>query len=422
MLIKPVPVGQLIHRVDRSLTAKILLAFALVILVGIGGVAVLANQRTTAAFERYLQDSDRGSVAPSGDNGQTAGTPFPRPRGDDDPRPHDEPPRLSPSDRDFLAQANQSLLLAALGATVAALLLGMLLARQVILPLRQLTRGAQRIAHGYLDERIDVNGQDEVGQLARAFNDMAESLQRTENARRQLVADVAHELRTPLMVIGTTVEAMQDGVLPTDATNLATIREEVGSLARLVSDLRDLTLGDVGQLAVERRPLELADVLTSIGSAFASSALVRQITLTVDCPPDLPGVLGDETRLRQCIGNLVENALRHTPAGGRVTIRGTWPGDLVIVQVIDTGEGIAPENLPYVFERFFRVDPSRNRRSGGTGLGLAIVQQIIRAHDGEVSVASEGVGMGTTFTIRLPANPRIRDLSREIAGLPERTP
>jgi two-component system sensor histidine kinase BaeS len=162
-------------------------------------------------------------------------------------------------------------------------------------------------------------------------------------------------------------------------------------------------LGDVGQFPLEREPVDVVDVLDSVGSAFATAAASREINLTIDHAPELPWVLGDETRLRQCVRNLIDNALRHSQSGGRVILRGRATGDAVTIEVIDTGEGITAEHLPHIFERFFRADQSRNRRSGGSGLGLAIVQQIVRAHGGEVTVASDGPGQGAIFAIRLPA-------------------
>ena len=483
MLTRIVP----IQIIRRSLTAKLLLAFGVIILVGIGGVAVLANLRTTAAFEHYLRagrpdptrmvgvvaalyretnslnaagtvlsavplppdqeallaDSSGRIVADTGGtqvgksatsagltdgtpvtvNGQVIGKLYLLDFGD---AYHDgsnsvgngggatsgledlfSSPRsgLGADDAAFLSQVDESLVVAAVGAIAVALLLAVLLARQIIRPLRQLTRVAQRITHGHLDERIAVSGDDEVSQLANAFNEMAESLARTEAARRQLVADIAHELRTPLTVIGGTVQAMRDGVLPTDEVNLVTIQEEVTSLARLVSDLRDLSLGDVGQFPIEHEPVDLASVAESVGSAFAAEAAANGVELTVDLPAGLPGVLGDETRLRQCVRNLVDNALRHTPPGGSVVIRGRRAPHGVTIDVSDSGEGIKPENLPHLFDRFYRADESRNRRSGGSGLGLAIVQQIILAHGGQVGVSSPGPGRGATFTMYLPQAP-----------------
>ena len=456
----------------RSLTAKILLALAVVILVGIGGVAILANLRMTAAFERYVQtghpdasnrmvdvvsavyrethsldavrtvlssiplppdqrvliadtsgrvvvDTDRGWIGrpksslqlpeahPIAVDGQVIGTLYLIDSGDSPEsagftslfeHPHAD---LSSDDQAFLAQVDESLFLAAGGAMAVALLLGVLLAQQVVRPLRRLTLAAQRVPHGHLDERIQVNGDDEVAQLANAFNEMAESLERTEAARRQLVADIAHELRTPLTVIGGTVQAMRDGVLPADDANLDAIQEEVASLTRLVSDLRDLSLGDVGQLAMRHEPVDLRVIVESVRSAFAAEAATRGIMLSTEQAHEIPWILGDETRLRQCVRNLVDNALRHTPPGGRIAIEASAQISSVTIRVIDTGEGILAEHLPHLFDRFFRADQSRNRRSGGSGLGLAIVQQIVHAHGGEITAASAGPGQGATFTIRL---------------------
>ncbi|HLH73585.1 MAG TPA: ATP-binding protein [Chloroflexota bacterium] len=468
----------------RSLTAKILVAFAAVVLIGIGGVAILANASTTAEFESFLSAGqpafnqrlanlagttyqETGSwnavsqalaalgrldrrrvlvVNPAGVivvdtagtlvgrpatslpleggipvqvKGEIVGTLYPVPlalpgRNLPDrerpspffgvPRPFGGSPDviLSRAESAFLARVDQSLLIAAVVATVLALLVGGFLARRIIHPLRRLTEGARRIAEGHFDERIPVTGEDEVGQLAHAFNQMAESLQRTELARRQLVADVAHELRTPLTVIGGTVQAMRDGILAVDDQNLAAIDEEVVALTRLVSDLRDLSLGDVGQLPLQRGPVDLKRLIETVAASFATQASARGLSLSVEGTASLPILNGDEARLRQCIANLLTNALRHTPAGGQITIRARAQTDLVEIQVVDTGEGIAPEHLPRVFERFYRADPSRARRSGGTGLGLAIVQQIVRAHDGEIFATSKGLGHGATFTIRLP--------------------
>jgi signal transduction histidine kinase len=246
-------------------------------------------------------------------------------------------------------------------------------------------------------------GDDEVGQLAHAFNHMTASLQRTEQARRQLVADVAHELRTPLTVIDGTVQAMQDGVLPVDEANLATIHEEVAALSHLVTDLRDLSLGDVGEFPIRPELMDVGALVERVAGAFAAEAAARGVALQADVAPALPQLRADPERLQQCLRNLVVNALQHTPPGGRIIARAAPVAGGVEIAVSDSGSGIAPEHLPHVFERFYRADASRARRSGGTGLGLAIVQQIVAAHGGTVAATSAGPGRGATFTIRLPA-------------------
>jgi signal transduction histidine kinase len=310
--------------------------------------------------------------------------------------------RLSQAESAFLAQVNRSLILAAIGASLVALLLGALLARRIARPLGELTRAAQRIAQGSYDERIQPGGPDEVGRLGQAFNRMAESLARTEQARRQVVADVAHELRTPLTVLRGTLQAMRDGVLETDEQNLRTMQEEIGTITRLVTDLHDLSLGDVGQFSLQRHALDLAPVIDQAVAAFGAAASEHQVRLVTEVVPGLPFVQGDADRLLQALRNLIANALRYTPPGGQITVRARAVGGIVEIEVRDTGEGISPEHLPHLFERFYRADPSRARRSGGSGLGLAIVQQIVQAHGGEVTVASDGPGQGTTFTVRLP--------------------
>lgn len=267
----------------------------------------------------------------------------------------------------FLDRVSQSLLLAAIGATVAALIFGGLLARRITRPLRELTRGAERIAQGRFDERIRVGGDDEVAHLAHAFNQMAEWLRQNEQARRQLVADVAHEPRTPLTIIGGTVQAMRDGVMPADDQSLTTIHDEVVALGRLIADLRDLSLADEGQLQLHHEVVDLRVVLEPVAAAFAAEAAARDVDLNADVPAALPPVIGDAARLRQCVQNLVANALRHTPRTDQVRISARAAGDALEISVAATGQGIAPEHLPHLFERFDRVDPSRTRRSGAPG-------------------------------------------------------
>jgi signal transduction histidine kinase len=320
----------------------------------------------------------------------------------------------------FLKDVNRSILLAVLAAGVIALVLGGVLFFQLTAPIRQLTAAAHAISAGDLSRRVVVHPGDELGELAGAFNTMAENLAAAERQRRQMVADVAHELRTPLSVIQANVEAMQDGVLPADAEQLASLHEETLLLSRLVADLRLISLAEAGQLRLERTRLDLSEHLRKAAERMHPTAQAKEITLNTDLLPAAP-VFADADRLNQIIGNLMENALRHTPTGGTVTLQVTLAGpDLAgdptlhgggasyLVTVTDTGAGIPPEDLPHVFDRFYRADKSRTRATGGSGLGLAIVRRLVEAHGGQiwadspVYLTDDDGSSGTRVSFTLP--------------------
>jgi two-component system OmpR family sensor kinase/two-component system sensor histidine kinase BaeS len=324
----------------------------------------------------------------------------------------------------FFGSLNRSILLAGLVAGLIALALGALLFFQLTAPIRQLTVAARAVAAGDLSHRVPVRAQDELGELAQAFNVMAESLARAEEQRRHMVADIAHELRTPLSVIQGNLEAMLDGVLPLDTEQVASLHEETLLLNRLVADLRLLSLAEAGQLKLERKETDLAELIRKIVDLMHPPAQEKGIALEVDLPPSLPHLFVDADRINQVISNLVSNALRYTPAGGAVAVRGATAsnqaspahrlptvGDQpsVIVTVTDTGPGIAPEDLPHIFDRFYRADKSRARASGGSGLGLAIVKQLVEAHGGRVWAESPvfgrpgAAGHGTRISFTLSA-------------------
>jgi two-component system OmpR family sensor kinase/two-component system sensor histidine kinase BaeS len=306
----------------------------------------------------------------------------------------------------FLAALNRGVLLATVVAGLVALLLGALLVRQIIAPLRNLQSAANAIADGDLSQRVSIASHDEVGDVGHAFNQMAKALERDELLRRHMMADIAHELRTPLTVIQGQVEALLDGVFPLNPEQLAPIHDETILLTRLVSDLRELALAEAGQLTIERRPVDLGDLVGRVAAAVEPVAAEKGVALSADVSPDLPTISADADRLSQVLHNLLDNALRHTPPGGEISIRaGCEPhtASEAWLEVRDTGEGIPADQLPYVFDRFYRADPARNRASGGSGLGLAIVRAIVEAHGGRVTVASDGVpGHGSSFTIYLP--------------------
>ncbi len=301
----------------------------------------------------------------------------------------------------FLQQVQRSLLLAALLAAALSLALGVAISRLLTAPLAQLTRAAQAIAAGDLTQRVPTRSRDEVGALGQAFNEMAASLAESEQLRRNLVADVSHELRTPLTIIQGDLQAILDGVYPLDMAQVASLYDETRLLTRLVEDLHELALAEAGQLRLERQPVDMAGLARTVIAQFARVAEAEDVQLTLDVEDDLPPVIGDADRLAQVLGNLLSNAVRHTPAGGQITVRAGRVGEQVRIQVADTGAGIAPEDLPHVFDRFYRADKSRSRRNGGAGLGLAIVRQLVAAHSGQVEVSST-VGQGTTFTVWLP--------------------
>lgn len=272
--------------------------------------------------------------------------------------------------------------------------------RRLVHPIRALTVAARRVADGDRATRVPVHGNDEVARLAAAFNTMADAIASTDRQRRTLVSDVAHELRTPLANIRSHLEAVQDEVLPLDPALVGSLLEEQALLERLVTDLHDLALADAGMLRVHPEERQAADLVEQAVAAHRARAESCEVDLRVAAVRSTV-VHADPARLRQALGNLVSNAIRHTPAGGSVVVTVREHADAVEFVVADTGTGITAEHLPHVFDRFYRADPSRSRATGGSGLGLAITKYLVEAHAGTLTVASTP-GRGSTFTIRLP--------------------
>lgn len=301
----------------------------------------------------------------------------------------------------FIGRVNRTFLLSILAALPLAAVLSLGLSRRILRPVEALTRAARRMEKGDLSQRVPAGSKDEIGQLAHAFNSMADGLARVEQLRRHMVSDIAHELRTPLANLQGYLEAAQDGVVQPGPEWVASLHEEALLLSRLVDDLQDLALAEAGQLRLLRRPVSLAESVTKALKAVQTRWHEKALQLQTDLPPDLPLAQADPERLGQVLRNLFDNAAQHTPPGGQITVSARPAGPEIEVSVRDTGGGIAPEDLPYVFERFYRADKSRARTTGGAGLGLAIVKQLVEAHGGQVGVASEP-GQGTTFTFTLP--------------------
>jgi two-component system OmpR family sensor kinase/two-component system sensor histidine kinase BaeS len=298
--------------------------------------------------------------------------------------------------------ALRTFLFTGLAIAAGSLVVGLVISRGMSRPIVELTEASRAVASGDLSARVRVRYQGEIGELARAFNSMTEELARADQIRRNLTADVAHELRTPLSVIRGKLEGVIDGVYPATPEHLEPIVDETKLLTHLVEDLRLLTQAETDQLTLEMRPTDIGDLLRDAHVNFSPQASDRGVTLSLDLPAHLPAVTGDWRRIAQVLSNLVTNALRHTPQGGCVALRATAGDGTVRVSVADTGSGISSEDLPYIFERFWRGEKSRSRAGGGTGLGLAIAKQLVEIHSGTIGVDTEA-GKGSSFWFTLPA-------------------
>ena len=445
----------------RSLALKLTLAFLMVALVGSALTAFLINRRTSSEFDRLLLDLNRDPLVANlrayySLTGSWAGV-GERLRPDEDLPPQarrlltrfilvDADRRIvfggreqdigrqvnarqiaqgvpveidgqtvgwlipNPNLREalpaapevaFLRRINQATLLSALAATVLALAFGSLLAFSLTRSLRELTAATQRLAQGDLGAQVEVRSQDELGELAASFNSMSADLAQATAARRQMTADIAHELRNPLSVILGYTEALDEGKLRQDAEIYTVLHAEARQLSRLVDDLRTLSLAEAGELPLTRQTLPPGELLQRVAAAQRRIAQEKGLTLEVDVAPDLPSVYVDPDRLDQALTNLVTNAIRHTPTGGAIHLSALPSGNRIALQVHDTGEGIQPGDLPHVFDRFYRADRAR-AAPDASGLGLAITRSIVLAHGGEISAESQP-GAGAAFTVYLPS-------------------
>jgi len=308
---------------------------------------------------------------------------------------------VEPAEQAFLQRINLVLAVGALGGTAAAMVLGVVLARSMTKPLRELTSGARAVAAGELDIQVPVRSSDELGELAVAFNQMNADLATARDRRRQLTADVAHELRTPLSVILGHSEGIRDSVLEASEENLAVIYEEALRLERLVEDLRILSLVESGELSLELGEYDPAALMEKTAASYRALAREKDIDLEVSSSGELPDIRIDIDRMGQVLGNLISNAVRHTPEGGSILMAAYARDGGIEIQVKDNGPGIDPEDLPHVFERFYRGDKSRQRDGAGSGLGLAIAKSLTEAQGGTIRAESEP-GRGTTLAVEFP--------------------
>jgi signal transduction histidine kinase len=302
----------------------------------------------------------------------------------------------------FFFFMGRSLLTVAAVVGLSGIVFGILMSRSLTAPLNNLAATAKSIGARNLSRRVAETGSDEMIAVARAFNEMAVSLEQAEQLRRHLLADVAHELRTPLAVLQGNLRAILDEVYPLNQEEIARLYEQTRFLSRLINDLHELAQAEAHQLPLDWQTVDLRQLVKTTADAFRPSAEAKGVTLQTELPPRLDPIMADSARLRQILQNLLANALRHTASGGTITIQvEAQAGGAGAISVVDTGEGILPEHLPHIFDRFYRADPARSRDKGGTGLGLAIVRALVEAHGGQITAISTP-GQGTTFMVKLP--------------------
>jgi len=282
-----------------------------------------------------------------------------------------------------------------------ALLLTFVLSRRILAPVKALTQAARQLGKGDFSQRVNSSDKGEVGELAQSFNSMANDLERAEQLRRNMVADVAHELRTPLSNLRGYLEAIRDGVKKPDADTIHSLGEEATLLSRLVDDLQELSLAEAGELKLNCQVGDITELIKQTVPVVRSQAAAKGVSVSVDLPGKLPAVDIDSHRISQVLYNLLENAVAHTNQGDSITVAARQQDNQVKISVVDTGEGIPAEDLANIFERFYRVDKSRTRATGGSGLGLTIAKRLVEAHGGNIEVNSKP-GKGSSFTFTLP--------------------
>lgn len=312
------------------------------------------------------------------------------------------PLERNPREEEFIQRTNLMLVYTAIGASVVALLIGAFLSRTLTRPIRELTEATQSVAEGNLGMQVSVRTRDELGELAASFNKMSADLARYTEARRQMTADIAHDLRTPLSLILGHAEAVHDNVLHPSRENFEIIREEALRLEQLVDDLRTLSLADAGELSINPQPVEPKKLLQDVQASYQHIAALKNVTISLQAGSDLPTLKIDPGRITQVLTNILENALKFTPDGGQINLSARCADHSVKLTIQDSGPGIEGEDVNRIFNRFYRADKARNRDEGGSGLGLAIAKSIVIAHGGQIR-AESAPGQGLKVTIELPA-------------------
>ncbi len=371
----------MIKMFDR-LSIRLTAAFLLAAVMGVALVAVLVNNSTSSDFNAFTRQMESMWQMMGGD---MMGGMFP----------------FAQAAADFTNNLEQTLWIAGLSGAALAILLGYLFTRQIVAPLDRVTAAARRVAQGDLTQRVETSGSGELAELGKSFNQMAATLSRDQRLRQNMVADIAHELRTPLSILQGNVEAMLDGVMEANTENLNSLHQETKLLSRLIDDLRTLSLAEAGQLRFYPEATDMKEVSSQVIDGFQTQFATKNLKVGLEAAEDLPPAWVDSDRTAQVIRNLMSNAFNYTPEGGSITLRLTPGSEGITVSVIDTGSGIPADDLPHVFSRLYRVDRSRTRSTGGSGLGLAIVKQLVEAQGGSVWVESQP-GQGATFSFLAP--------------------
>lgn len=380
----------------NSIWIKLSLLFLGIALLSVGVVAIWINQAVTVNFESYCRrtvECPCENVTPAMEQPMGQGMGMGAGAG--------RLQQLGQEEKKFIEDSQRSLGIAAIVAVLLALGIGFLVSRMVTRPVRQLSLSARRIAEGDLTQRVKGAGDDEIGEVAEAFNSMAAQLEKKEKSRKQLLADIAHELRNPLSIIQGNLEAWLDGVITPTPNQIASVYDETVLLNRLITDLRELSLAEAGQLKLHLKQTDLVDLIESETTVFQARCREKGVNLNTETDPGLPSINIDRDRIKQVLHNLLENALRYTPAGGSISVTTVKENSLINVAVTDTGSGIDPADLPYVFDHFYKADKSRQRAYGSAGIGLALVRKYVELHRGSVSVESQP-GKGSAFYFTLP--------------------
>ena len=369
--------------IRQRLGWKLFISYLVIIVVGSISLSIAAEFAAPAAFNRHIASMETM-------------TSMETMRGDH------RMPMMDDLSRNFQAAINEILLISSVLAFITAVFVSSFVTHRIVRPVQAMTQASQRIANGRYDERVTVVGEDELANLAESFNQMAQELAQTEARRRQLLGDVAHELRTPLSSIKGVMEGLVDGVLPADAITFLNVEREVSRLQRLVQDLEQLSKAEAGQIILERESVSPMALIEAAINRLVLQYEDKEVVLRNRLSPDLPTLFVDTARMTQVMLNLLGNSLQYTPAGGEVVVSAEVTADSLHLAIKDTGVGLTAESLPHIFERFYRVDKSRARAGGGSGIGLTISKHIVEAHNGRLDVTSPGLQQGCTFTIILP--------------------